>query len=100
MIKIKRVGTFDKMLESLCVEDERLIDKVEKAIIRFQKNPSDTRLKNHKLVGRLAGKWAFNITADLRIVYEWQGKNTVRFIAIGTHSQVYNHRNIAKPFSS
>ncbi len=93
MIKIKRVGAFDKMLESLCEKDEGLIDKVEKAIIRFQKNPSDTRLRNHKLLRRLTGKWAFSITAEFRIVYEWQGKNTVRFIAIGVHSQVYNHRS-------
>lgn len=90
MIKIKRVGTFEKMLKDLCGQDEEFLAKVEKAIVIFQKNPSDTRLENHKLTRKLEGKWAFSITPDVRIVYEWQGKNVVRFLAIGTHYEVYN----------
>jgi len=37
----------------------------------------------------MKGKWAFSVTDDIRIVYEWLGKTTVRFLAIGRHSKVY-----------
>lgn len=39
--------------------------------------------------GRLQDKYAFSITPDIRIVYEFIGPNTVRFLAIGTHQEVY-----------
>ena len=90
IIKIKRVGAFDKMLASLYAEDEELGKRAEEAILRFQKNPSDTRIDNHRLTKRLKDKWAFSVTNNIRIVYEWQGKKSVRFLAIGTHFQVYS----------
>jgi mRNA-degrading endonuclease YafQ of YafQ-DinJ toxin-antitoxin module len=37
----------------------------------------------------MKGKWAFSITDDIRIIYEWKDKNVVRFLAIGTHPEVY-----------
>ncbi len=37
----------------------------------------------------MKGKFAFSITGDMRIIYEWLGKNTVRFLAIGGHKKVY-----------
>ncbi|MBI2086543.1 hypothetical protein HYT74_04330 [Candidatus Daviesbacteria bacterium] len=57
------------------------------------KNPQDTRLKNHSLTGRMIGKWAFSITGDIRIVYEWLGKTAVRFLAIGGHKKVYRRKS-------
>lgn len=89
MIKIKRIGPFDDGLKKLYVQNERLGKTVKEAILRFQRNPADTRLQNHRLTGQLKGKWAFSVAPDVRIVYEWKGKNVVRFLAIGTHKQVY-----------
>lgn len=56
----------------------------------FQKNPNDTRLYNHALTKRMDGIWAFSVTPDIRIVYEWIGKTTVRFLLIGPHRRVYS----------
>ena len=42
----------------------------------------------------MAEKWAFSITDDIRIVYEWLNKNTVRFLAIGGHNRVYKRKAI------
>ncbi len=41
----------------------------------------------------MKGKWAFSITDDIRIVYEWKTKNVVRFLAIGGHEKVYGRNN-------
>lgn len=63
--------------------------RVDARVHWFRNNPNDTRLRNHKLHKDLKGKWAFSVTGEIRIVYEWIGKTTVRFLAIGTHQDVY-----------
>ena len=89
MIKIKRTGKFDQTLSKLIKQDPTLLDLVEERVLLFRKKPDDTRLKNHPLRRRLKGKWAFSINSDIRIVYEWQGKRTVRFLAVGGHEVAY-----------
>lgn len=80
------------MLNELTSQDESLEQIIAERIKWFQGNPQDTRLDNHPLTKRLKSKWAFSITDDLRIVYEWVGKTTVRFLAIGGHKKVYKRK--------
>ena len=89
MIKLKFSEKYKKMLRILCANNEELIEVIEMRIFLFSKNPNDTRLRNHPLIKRLKGKWSFSVTPDIRIVYEWKGANTVRFLAIGHHEEVY-----------
>lgn len=89
MIKIKRAGKFDQSLKELVKKNPKLLDLIEEKILLFREKPTDTRLGNHPLKRRLDGKWAFSITSNVRIVYEWQGKRTVRFLIIGEHKAVY-----------
>lgn len=90
MIKAVQTGKFNQLLDELCFEDLELRLKISQKIERFQNNPLDTRLENHPLTKRMEGKWAFSITDDIRVVYEWIGKTTVRFLAIGGHEKVYS----------
>ena len=89
MLTIKRTGKFDQMLRDLLEQNPELTDLVKEKILLFCKKPTNTRLNNHQLKRRLEGKWAFSITANIRIVYEWQSKSVVRFLAIGSHTTVY-----------
>ncbi len=89
MVKVKRTGVYDKDIEELLFKTPDVDKEIEKRIIWFKKNPSDSRLRNHALRKRMKGKWAFSITDDIRVIYEWMGENTVRFLAIGKHPQVY-----------
>lgn len=75
------------------INNNELLDKIQYLIKLFIINTEDTRLHSHALRKRMKGKFAFSITGDIRIVYEWLGKNTVRFLAIGGHNKVYN-RNL------
>lgn len=88
MLKIEFTGEYLVMLKNL-IADEEVADLVAEKIVLFRNNPQDTRLRNHALTRSMASKWSFSITGDIRIVYEWLGKNTVRFLAIGTHQEVY-----------
>jgi mRNA-degrading endonuclease YafQ of YafQ-DinJ toxin-antitoxin module len=50
------------------------------------------RLSNHALTKSMKGKWAFSITDDIRIIYEKIGPQTIRFLAIGKHTEVYGNK--------
>jgi len=89
MIRIKRTGNFIIALRALVKNTPSIMDEVDKSIQEFQNNPEDTRLLNHSLRKRMEGKYAFSVTHDIRIIYKWVGKSSVRFLDIGTHQQVY-----------
>ncbi len=91
MIKVEFGHEFNKMYMELIMNDKELMRTIRKRLEIFRKNPKDTRLDNHSLTKRMAGKWSFSITDDIRIVYEWLGKSTVRFLAIGGHGKVYKN---------
>ena len=88
-MKVELTGDYDRMYRSLVVKDGAIKKIVVERIKLFKKNPSDSRLDNHPLRKRLTEKWAFSVTDDIRIIYRWIGKSTVRFLAIGTHVQLY-----------
>lgn len=77
------------MLRVLIKTNPSIQPLIMRKIKLIQLNPNDTRLNNHPLRKRLKGKWAFSITDDIRIIYKWYGKNSVSFLAIGGHSEVY-----------
>lgn len=89
MIKIRNSGNFDRNYKELTLRKPKLKIAVDQRVTLFSRKPHDLRLRNHALRRRMKGKWAFSITEDVRIVYVWQSKNTVRFLAIGKHHQVY-----------
>lgn len=92
MLKVEKTGKFNQLLDELRLKNPELEAEIDQRIHWFQKNSQDTRLRNHQLTGRMEGKWAYSITDDIRIVYEWLGKTTVRFLAIGGHQKVYRKK--------
>lgn len=89
MVNVRFQGTYYETLSELLEEQSGLFVEIDKRIKLFQNNPEDTRLDNHALTEKMEGKRAFSITSETRIVYEWLGKTTVRFLAIGGHEKVY-----------
>ena len=89
MIKIRVSGKFDLGYKRLIFLEPQLKETVWNKIKIFRKKPLDSRLRNHPLKGRLKGKWAFSITDNIRIVYEWKSKTVARFLAIGKHEDIY-----------
>lgn len=89
MIKIRVSGKFNLCYKRLILSEPELKEVFWTKIKIFRKKPLDSRLRNHPLKGKLKGKWAFNITDNIRIVYEWKSKNVVRFLATGKHENIY-----------
>ena len=55
----------------------------------FTENKKHPILNNHKLSGDLKGYYAFSITGDIRVVYQYESKDVVLFYDVGKHNQVY-----------
>jgi addiction module RelE/StbE family toxin len=89
MIEIKYTQEFRSDLNNLLSDIPDLKEGVDLAASLFSKKPTDTRLELHPLKRRLKGKYAISVTEDIRIIFEWLDKRTVRFLAIGPHSKVY-----------
>ena len=64
-----------KNIKTLAEEQEKI----------FRKDPFDSRLKTHKLKGRLEDFWSFSINREYRIIFELKDSNTVWFLSVGTH---------------
>lgn len=56
----------------------------------FLADPFHALLQNHPLHGKYAGYLSFNVTGDIRVVYRELNLETVVFVEIGTHSELYD----------
>lgn len=75
-------GQFAKKYRKLSVEIKTIAEKKEEI---FRADAFDSRLKTHKLHGRLDEFWAFSINNDYRIIFEFGDGDLVYFHTIGTH---------------
>lgn len=51
----------------------------------FRSNPFDSRLKTHKLSGKLNGFWALWVNYEYRIKFEFLENGLIVFYSIGNH---------------
>lgn len=68
----------------------RAIQKsVDERLSLFRIHPFDTILNNHGLNGKFKGFRSINITGDYRAIFELIDENSIRFIDLDTHSNLY-----------
>ena len=52
----------------------------------FRADPFDSRLKTHRLHGKLVGLYAFSLSGSHRVLFEFgDSKGRVHFLRIGSH---------------
>lgn len=56
---------------------------------KFIANPQNPSLRNHGLLGKWKGHFSINVTGDTRAIYFVIEENMVRFVAVGSHSELY-----------
>ncbi len=85
-MKIKNIyysSYFEKSFKALPLDVKKRAIKKETI---FRENCFDKHLKTHKLKGKFENYWAFSISYSYRILFEFNDKNEVGFIDVGTHS--------------
>ncbi len=60
-------------------------EKAKDAIRRFQKDPFDKVLENHKLKGRLKNLRSFSIDNNYRIIFEFDSEGDAHLHKMGDH---------------
>ena len=55
----------------------------------FLQDPFHPILNNHALIGRHKGSRSINVSGDLRAVYDVVARDTILFVDIDTHSNLY-----------
>jgi addiction module RelE/StbE family toxin len=68
---------------------KKIQDRFDERISLFEKDENDYILKNHKLHGEYDGYRSINITSDIRAIYRIVSGQYYFFVAIGTHSELY-----------
>lgn len=63
--------------------------KVIATLEKFVINPQNPTLRNHSLSGKWKGHFSINMTGDIRAIYFVIEDDIVRFVAIGSHSELY-----------
>ncbi len=83
---IERSRRFDKDFSK---QPKKIQARFYERIGLFATDQNHPLLRVHALAGDLLGCYSFNITADVRVIFEYHASDTVRLLAIGTHAQLY-----------
>ncbi len=86
MITIQLNRGFRKQVQNLKPAQQ---ERLKKAMSLFQLEPYHADLYNHPLSGEWKGFRSISFGGDWRAHYTVIDKNTVLFVATGTHNQLY-----------
>lgn len=89
-MKILYSNKFKKNFNKRIPINSPLDKKYQERLKLFNKQTNDPFIKSHKLAGKFQGYSAFSITGDIRVIYVQESEDTVLFIDVGTHNQVYS----------
>ena len=78
----KFVKTFVKL-------PEKIKSKFYEKLLIFEKNPSDPVLNNHSVEYMYPDCRSINVTGDYRALFKSGSADSVMFMKIGTHSELY-----------
>lgn len=68
---------------------QKMRSKIEERIGLFISDPLDPILDDHPLQREYSGYRSFNITGDVRLVYQRIDPASVFFVRFGTHHELY-----------
>lgn len=88
MARLVFSSRFNKKLRNFLKKHPELVTTVREKFLILAKNPKDSRLKPHKLTGKLDGLFATSVTYGYRVVFYLDG-DSIFLLAIGTHDEVY-----------
>ena len=89
MIRIAWDQGFGKIYRKKVRNDALLKQRFWKAMELFSRNPFHSRLRTHKLSGKLEGLWAFTVAYDCRVVFKVLNGDEVLLVDVGGHEEVY-----------
>lgn len=78
---------FDKRFKK---QSSKIKKEFERRLRIFVKDIDDPILNMHKLSGKLKDLWSFNVSGDIRVVFDKSQKGIIILVDIGSHSELYS----------
>lgn len=88
-MEIKYTKDFIKHFQKRIPANSLVNHKFQERLGIFIANRTNPTIKDHKLVGKKQSYRSFSITGDVRVIYSLEVDNSVVFIDIGIHNQIY-----------
>ena len=88
MKPIKRDRTFEKHFKQRIGPNEKLREQFKERLTLFMAGELGYPLHDHALTGKLAGKRAFSIAGDIRVICI-ELDDSIVLLDVGSHNQVY-----------
>ena len=85
-MRITTTRNFDKQFKKQPVKIQKAFAKRIELFLIDLNNPI---LNTHKLSGKLKDLWSFNVSGDIRVVFDRSFDDMVILEAIGSHSELY-----------
>jgi len=85
---IRRHREFEKHFRKRITGNRKLAEQFEARLGLFLVGQRGYPSNDHALSGSLAGRRAFSVTADVRVIYV-ETTEAIIFLDVGTHAQVY-----------
>ncbi len=86
-ISVQYAPTFVRMYKRL---DDNLKEEIKDRVALFQNTSNHSKLKVHKLKGILGNTYSFSVNYKIRIVFEYEQKNIVNLLYVGSHDEMYS----------
>ena len=77
---------FDKQFKK---QPKNIRDEFQVRIDVFADDINSRILNIHKLSGKLKDLWSFNVSGDIRVIFDKSKKDYIILVAIGSHSELY-----------
>lgn len=78
---------FDKRIKK---QPKRIQEEFKKRIELFIHDIYHPTLNIHKLSGKLSGLWSFNLSGDMRVVFDKSMNDVILLVDVGSHSELYS----------
>jgi addiction module RelE/StbE family toxin len=85
-MKVDFTKVFDKQFQKLTSKRQ---EKARVALVLFLKDSTTPSLRHHVLKGEWLGYHSISAGGDLRLHFKMINQNTILFVAVGSHSQLY-----------
>ncbi len=85
-MRITTTKKFDKQFRK---QSEKIQKEFSKRVELFLVDVNSPILNTHKLSGKLKDLWSFNVSGDIRVIFDKSFDNVVVLEAIGSHSELY-----------
>lgn len=85
-MRITTTKKFDKQFRK---QSQKIQKEFSKRIELFLIDLNSPILNTHKLSGKLKDLWSFNVSGDIRVIFDKSFDKVIILEAIGSHSELY-----------